>query len=107
MSKAVEFKDLLTIEEPKQEFKVDVKDRTLHVPEDTELQGLGRGLGAMLGGGTFMAFTAYLASLFMLPYIKESITLFSGLLIAVGSYVIVALGALAGYKVVEWVEKHD
>jgi hypothetical protein len=79
--------------------------RALHVPEDTEVQGFGRGLGALIGGGTAMAFTAYLASLYFLPYVKDEINLLTGFGIAIVSYAIVAFGAWVGYVVVKWVEE--
>src|SRR5262245_6820746 len=107
MRNAVELKDLMTIESSKQEIKAEVKPRTVQVTEDAELHGVGKGLGAVVGGGAAMAFTAYLACLFLLPYIQESVNFLTGFLIAIVSYMIVALGALAGYKVVEWVEKRD
>jgi hypothetical protein len=98
--------DLLAINRSKVEI-ARVEEKTLNISVDAEMEGVGRGLGAVVGGGAAMAFTAYIASLFLLPYVKEEINFLSTLLIALLAFTIVALGAVGGARVVKYIENFD
>jgi hypothetical protein len=91
----------LSASKPIQSSTVEVMD------EDAELHGVGKGLAAVVGGGTAMAFTAYIICVLLLPYFADKLDLFTTVLIGVFAYALVILGAWAGSKVLDLAENHE
>lgn len=69
--------------------------------EDAESEGLGRSLGALVGGGAALACSVFVAALSLPRYINSSAGIF---LVVIGVLVVILIGGTIGAKVVKSVE---